>query len=228
MARLKTGRLVLALEKCELIKNMLDDIATHENRSLSAIAERLLLGALLPKNKDAQFIATNYLYGTGNSDIGKALGAIFSINAAGVNFHAKHDNLLPLVQYAASEAVFCNSKQTGEEEMRPYAMSQLESVVRRLDGLSKSADTDEKRYYYERESKWCAELLKEFKEEPEHSILRNFYQVLLNSWEDFEDWTITYRLLYALCELESDWRTDSSARMELLELMKVVTDEWEE
>lgn len=87
--------------------------------------------------------------------------------------------------------------------------------------LSDEAEDTEKKLYYEKEAKWGAGLLQELKEEPGCSHLINFYQLVLNSWEDFKNWTITYRMLDDLTRLEKGWRDDPEARMELLQLLKL-------
>lgn len=225
MARNKTEKMTVSFEKQELVKKLVGDIAIKENRSLSAIIERIILQTLLPKNSDAKWIVEQYLYAE-NGGIGKALSAIFANNSAGVNWGAVHDNMLPLVRFASTQEVFCGVPLTGEEEELHHAYSQIQSVIDRLNTRADEATDPEKKLYYKKEADWGGELLKELKEEPQMSHLINFYQLLLNSWEDFKDWTITYRLLCDLADLEKGWRDDPEARMELLQILKNVSDEW--
>lgn len=224
MARNKTEKVTVSFERPELIKKLVGDIAVKENKSLSAIIEKIILQSLMPENLDAKWIAEQYLYSK-DGGIGKALGAIFANNAAGVNWGAKHDNLLPIVQFASTQEVFCNTILTGEEKELHHAWSQVDSIIHRLERLSEEADGD-KKFYYKQEADLGKELLKEFKEEIEYTRLFNFYQLLMNSWEDFKDWTITYRLLSDLAKLEKSWRNDPEARMELLQILKNVSSEW--
>lgn len=158
--------------------------------------------------------------------IGRVLSTIFAENAGGVNWEAVHDNMLSLVQFAMAQEEFCNSALTGNEEELHHTISQVQLVIDRLNKLSEEAIDTEKKLYYEEEAEWGAELLQELKEEPECSNLINFYQLLLNSWEDFKDWTITYRLLSDLAKLEKGWRNDPEARIELLQILKNVSAEW--
>lgn len=225
MARNKTEKVTVSFERPELIKKMVGDIAIKENRSLSAIIEKIILQSLMPENSDAKWIAEQYLYSE-DGGIGKALGAIFENNAAGVNWGAKHDNLLPIVQFASTQEVFCNTVLTGKEEELHHAWSQVDSIIARLERLSDKAEDDSKKFYYQQEADWGKALLKEFREETRYTRLVNLYQLLLNSWEDFKDWTITYRLLADLAKLEKGWRNDPEARMELLQILKEVSEEW--
>ena len=229
MARNKTEKTTISFEKPELIKKLVGDIAIKENRSLSAIIEKIILESLLPKNSDAKWIAEQCLYGE-NGGIGRALSATFEMNSAGINWGTKHGDLFPLVRFASTQEVFCGVPLTGKEEVLHHACSQIQSVLDRLNTRATEAEDagdTEKKLYYKKEADWGAELLKELKEEPECSHLINFYQLLLNSWEDFKDWSITYRLLADLVNLEKGWRDDPEARMELLQILKAVSENWE-
>lgn len=225
MARNKTEKMTVSFERPELIKKLVGDIAIKENRSLSAIIEKIILTSLMPENSDAKWIAEQYLYSE-DGGIGRALSAIFSNNSAGVNWEAVHDNMLPLVQFASTQEMFCDVPLTGKEKELHHAYTHIQSVIDRLVRLSDEAEDAEKQLYYEKEAKWGAELLQELKEEPECSHLINFYQLVLNSWEDFKNWTITYRMLDDLTKLEKGWRDDPEARMEFLQILKKVSAEW--
>lgn len=229
MARNKTEKTTISFEKPELIKKLVGDIAIKENKSLSAIIEKIILESLLPKNSDAKWIAEQYLYGE-NGGIGRALSATFKMNSAGINWGTKHGDLFPLVRFASTQEVFCNVPLTGKEEVLHHAHLQIQSVLDRLKTRAieaEEAGDTEKKLYYKNEADSGTKLLKELKESPECSHLINFYQLLQNSWEDFKDWSITYRLLADLVDLEKGWRDDPEARMELLQILKAVSEKWE-
>lgn len=221
MARNKTEKITISFEKSELIKKLVGDIAIKENRSLSAIIEKIILQSLLPKNSDAQWIAEQYLYAD-NGGIDKALSALFSNNSAGVNWEAVHDNMLPLVQYAQTQAMYCHTILSGKERELFHLKDQIQLVIEKLEKLAQEKNSN----YYKKEADWGRALLEELAEEPQYSRICNFYQLLLNSWDDFKNWTITYRLLHDLVEIEKGWRSDPAARIELLQLIKKVSDEW--
>lgn len=225
MARNKTEKVTVSFERPELIKKLVGDIAIKENRSLSAIIEKIIITSLMPENNDAKHIAEQYLYSE-NGGIGRCLSVIFGNNAAGVNWEAVHDNMLPLVRFASTQEIFCSIPLTGEEKELYHAYTQIQSVLDRLNRLADEADDVEKKLYYQKEAEWGAKLLQELKEEPEYSHLINFYQLLLDSWEDLKNWTVTYRMLGDLIKLEKGWRDDPEARMELLQILKNVSSEW--
>lgn len=228
MARNKTEKTTISFEKPELIKRLVGDIAIKENRSLSAIIEKIVLESLLPKNSDAKWIAEHYLYGE-NGGIGKALSATFEMNSAGINWGTKYGDLFPLVRFASTQEVFCGVPLTGEEVELHHTSLQIQSVIERLNiraSEAEEAGDAEKKQYYLKEADWGCELLRELEEEPQMSHLINFYKLLMNSWEDFKDWSITYRLLKDLVDLEKGWRNDPEANIELLFILKTISENW--
>ena len=220
--------MTICFEKSELIKTLVGDIAIKENKSLSAIVERLILDSLMPKNRDARWIAEHYLY-AGNGGIGRALSALFGNNAAGIDWKPVHDNFLPLVRFASEQENSCRIPLTGKEEELHHTYSQITSVIDRLKFFAdKEADAGnkDKEWHYRKEAAWGDTLLEELKTEPRKSKLVHFYQLLLNNWDIFKDWSITYRMLCDLADLEKGWKNNPDTRTELLQIIKSVSDEW--
>lgn len=225
MARQKTEKKLISFVKSTLINRLVKDEAEKENRSESAIIEQTILDSFLPKNKNARCIIETYLYDDEGS-IGSTLAALFSYNAAGTNWASVHDNFLPLVQFAKSQEVFCNTTLSGNEDELYHCYSQIESIINKLERMAGDDSEHEKEYL--READWARHLLQELKEEPQCSRLTNFYVLILNNWEDLKGWSITYRLLMDLAILEKGWRNDYETRTELLELVKAISIEWNE
>lgn len=225
MARQKTEKKLISFVKSDLINRLVKDEAEKENRSESSIIEQTILDSFLPKNKNARCIIETYLY-TDEGSIGNTLAALFSYNAAGTNWASVHDNFLPLVKFAKSQEVFCNTTLSGKEDELYHCYSQIESIIDKLERVAVDDSEHEKDYL--READWARHLLHELKEEPQCSHLINFYVLILNNWEDLKGWSITYRLLMDLAILEKGWRNDYETRTELLELVKVISAEWNE
>lgn len=219
MARAKTDKKLVSFVKGALVNKLVRDRAEIENRSESAIMEEVLLDGMLPENKEARFVVENYLYNE-DGNIGEALTVLFGNNSAGIKWNAVHDNFFPLVKYAKNQETFCNTILSGEEKELCHTCSQIKSVIEKLEGLGKE------NVYYQREAEWGKTLLEELETKPESSRLINFYQLLLSSWEEFKNWSITYRLLADLAKLEKSWRDEAEARVELLNIIKIVSAEW--
>ncbi|UYZ39014.1 hypothetical protein OD350_29440 (plasmid) [Clostridium beijerinckii] len=221
----KTDKKLISFTKLPLIDRLVKDEAEKENRSESAIIEIHLLKSFLPEEKNARFWTENFLYSE-NGGIGRTLEAIFATNAAGVNWGSKYDNLLPLVEFAKTQESLCNTVPTGEEIELHHCCSQLDSIVTKLEHLTdEETDTAEK-YAYQKEAKWAKDLLTQLREEPQYSRYVNIYQLLINNWEDLKGWSITYRLLADLVVLEKGWRNTAETRTELLNILKIVSAEW--
>lgn len=214
MARAKTDKKLVSFVKAGLINKLVKDKAEIENRSESAIMEEILLDAMLPEEKEARFVAENYLYGE-NGNIGRALEALFANNSAGVGkaWSSKYDNFEELMKFAKTESSLYNQTiLTGEERELPHMKSQFRAVIDALKNES--------------EKEFAQTLLEELETEPQFSRFGNIYQILANNWEDLKGWSITYRLLADLVSLETSWRDTADARAELLEIIKRTSSEW--
>ena len=227
--RQKTDKKLISFAKLPLIDRLVKDEAEIENRSESAIIENHLLDSFLPENEQARWFVEGYLYGDGErKGIGATLEAIFSYNAAGTRgaWSSKYGNLLPIVQFAHSEQCFCNTIPTGEENELYHFRSQLDSICNKFELLAEEATDSSRKYYYEKEAKFARELLKEATNEPQFMRYCNFYQLIIDNWEDLKDWSITFRMLCDLASMEKGWRDNPDTRRKLLQLINDISVEW--
>lgn len=228
MARSQSSKKLISLVKFVFIDKMIKDEAEMENQSESAIIEKHILDSFLPKNEQARWFVEGCLYGEGeNQGIGATLNAIFSYNAAGTRgaWSSKYGNLLPIVQFAHSEQCHCNTIPTGEERELHHFRSQLDSICNKFETLAEEENSSRK-YYYQNEAKVARNLLKEATEEPRFMKYSNFYQLVIDNWEDLKDWSITFRMLCDLASMEKGWRDTPETRTKLLQLLKDVSAEW--
>lgn len=216
-------RVLFNFVKANLVDNLLKDKAEIEHRSKSSVAEQIILNSLLPENNTARDIVSTYLYGNDNP-IGKTLSAIFSYNAAGINWKSANDNLIPLVQFAKQQLVYCSVPLNGDEPELYHCISQIETIADMLENLAD--EKPEMKNSILHEAEFTRTLLKDLRERPNHVQLINFYQILLNNWEYFKSSTITYRLLMDLTILEKGWRNYAETRVELLGIINDISKEW--
>lgn len=167
------------------------------------------------------------LYGE-NQGIGATLNAVFSYNAAGTRgaWSSKYGNLLPIVQFAHAEQCYCNTVPTGQERELHHFLTQLDSICNKFELLAEEENSS-RQYYYQKEAKYARELLKEATKEPQFMRYCNFYQLVIDNWEDLKDWSITFRMLCDLASMEKGWRDTPETRTKLLHLLKEVSAEWE-
>ena len=216
-------RVLFNFVKANLIDNLLKDKAEIEHRSKSSVAEQIILDSFLPQNDTARFIVSTYLFDDDNP-IGNTLFAIFSYNAAGINWKSVNDNLIPLVQFAKKQLVYRSTPLIGDEPELYHCISQIETIADMLETLADKMPELKSNILHEAE--YTRALLKDLRERPNHVKLFNFYQILLNNWEYFKDSTMTYRLLMDLAILEKGWCNYAETRMELLNIINDISKEW--
>lgn len=229
MARNQSSKKLISLVKSVLIDKLVKDEAEIENHSESAIIEKHILDSFLPKNGQARYFAEFYLYGdTENHGIGATLDAIFSYNSEGSESQtSKYTNLLPIVQFARTQQIYCNTIPTGKEPDFRHFCSQLRSIYNKFKCLSENAKDSESKFYYQNEANFMRDLLKEATEEPQFMRYSNFYQIVIDNWVDLQNWSITFRMLSDLAKMEKGWKDTPETRTTLLQLLKDVSTEWE-
>lgn len=215
MAKNKINKLLSNIEKEELIRRLVVDIATRENESFSSIIERALLTALLPVNSEARLVAEQYLYSE-DGGTSRALTVVFRNNSG----KTVHMNLLPLVEFAYEQESRYFVTLNGNEEVLPHLRQQIKALI---EILEKSAEENNKV-----DILCCVEhvekLLQELKNEPSRSRLFNFYQIVKDNWKYLKQWDATYKVLADLTQLAS-WQETPEAKVELLELLRTLSEE---
>jgi hypothetical protein len=228
----KSEKMTLTVENPALLRSVVGAFAARENRSLSAVIERTTLNALLPSDPYMRAVAQYQLFSEGGN-IGAALETLFENNSAGIDWHSKHTNYLPFVFFAREKSSFCKDRLLSGDEVAikfasSHTASQLESIIDYLRELGEKSEDEIKAAYFQREVKLGEFYLKELKEEPQFFKPINLYNLVINNWDQLSWWSITFRLLNDLVQLQTGWRDDPEAQLELLDLMKSVSAEWEQ
>lgn len=220
---------LVSFVKFKLIDMLVKDEASLKMCSDSMVLENHILKSFLPENEQACSFVTNYLYGEGeNAGVGETLAAIWSYNAAGENWSSKHDNLLPLVEFAHEEESYCNIIPKGDEPEIPHFLLQIEAIHAKFKEMAMQEKNSLQKIHYENEAKYVQELLVEARKNPQFMRYTNFYLLVLDNWVDLKGWTITYRLLYDLSKLEKGWRTTPETRTKLLRLIIEISRNWKD
>lgn len=215
MARVKTDKILVSFVKAGLIARIAEDKSEIENRSKSAVMEEILLQSMLPAEKEARSIVENYLY-CENGNVGRALEVLFANNSAGIGdaWSSRYDNFEELMRFAKTESsLFNQTILKGDEQILPHMKAQFRAVINELKNDS--------------EKDFAESILEELEKTPQFTRLGNIYQILANNWENLKGWSITYRLLTDMVRLETKWRNDAEAKVELLEIIKRTSSEWD-
>lgn len=227
--RKTTEKIGLTFENARLIREVVGAFAAIESRSMSAVIEHTVLDTLLPRDRTMRRIAETQLFGE-DGNVGRALAAAFDDNSISTgNWQAKHNNFLPLVQFARVQADTCEMRTESADTVEwNFAVSQLELILIYLHDLAEQTDNKKKTNYYEREVQLGEAVLQEMKDPVRSFTTQAVYDLLIRNWIDLSDLKITYRLLRNLMSLNIGWSAAPKDKLTLLQLMKDISAEWKE
>lgn len=209
----------------KFIESRIEDLAIKTQRSSSFIIENLLLEGLLPKNEEAKFIIQNNLYpDSEQGGVKKTMDALFSNNAAGINWSSKHTNFKPLVEFCIY-FIDSNSKCKNDDGRLHYLQSQLRDIVDRIENSANSCIEPLDRKMYFSQSEMAKMLLEIVEKNPTEIIFKNHFQLVYDCWDMLDDWSITYRYLGCLAEM-CDFQENTNARNKLYDIITELSKEW--
>lgn len=220
LARNKTQKILVSLEKETLLRRAIGDLAVAQNRSFSAIIENLLLESLFPRDRESRWIAENYLYGD-DGGTRQALVAVFEYTAGGLDGRARSDNLEPLVQFARQREFIHGVVLTGDEADLLLLRKNMQQLLDHLKEEYEEKHEGQIIEYLRLKSniEWGEELLTELTNEPQNHRLLNVYQLILYVWARVKGLSLTYSILSDLVRLGT-WKDDPADRLELLDLLR--------
>ena len=209
----------------KFIEKRIDDIAIKTQRSSSYIIENLLLDELLPQYEEAQDIILYNLY-SNSEDTGdkNTLTALFSSNAAGINWKSKHNNFKPLIAYCL---LYCN--QTSHYRNEPnldYLISQLQDIVERIRNCVYACIEPYDRKMYSSYYNLAKLLLDKAKEKPDAIVYYEYFDLINMCWDMLYDWSITFRFLTCITQMCDFCEENSNARNSLYEIILELSSEW--
>lgn len=209
----------------KFIESRIEDVAVKTQRSSSFIIESILLDGLLPKNDDAKSIIRNNLYADDEQGgVQKTLDAVFSYNAAGVNWKSRHSNFKPLVEYCINFSC-ATSKCKGKEGHLHYLLSQLRDIVDRIENCTYACIETYDRKMYSSQLEMAKLLLKTAEEKPQEIIFRNHFLLVFDCWDMLDDWSITYRYLGCLSVM-CEFQENTIARNNLYDIISEISEKW--
>ena len=209
----------------KFIETRIEDLANKTQRSSSFIIENILMDGLLPKNEEAKSIIRYNLYPDDDQGgVQKTLDAVFSENSAGINWASRHSNFKPLVEYCI---YYSSSTATikDNENLVPYLLSQLKSIVERIENCRDACIETYDRKMYSSQLELAKLMLKNAEENPKEIVFRNHFQLVYDCWDMLDDWSITYRDLGCLARM-CDFQENTNARNKLYDIISELSLEW--
>lgn len=228
-ASIKNSKSTAVIQNSQLINPTFivspEAITDIEYRAETINVEERPLEKDIPKNKEARSWVENYLFSP-NAGIGKTLSVAFEANAVGTNWNAKYSNLLPLVEFALSQEVLCNTSITGQEPDLYHCITQVKNVATRLKQLMVEAEDFSSKAFYKKETEFAVHIIEELTSEPQFCRLCNIYQLIIRNWSSLKGLSITYRLLSDLARMEKGWKNTPEAKAELCAILRSVSEDW--
>lgn len=203
----------------DVIENYTCDEAKLEKRSISSIIENHILNDILPTNRSARAFVES-MYGEYQWSVEKCLEAIFSYLSAGIDGKAKHDNCMPIVEYARHIAVSKNYRIEPKKKEIHHFRSSFESVIEKLE-------------YDNKNVKWAKDFYKECEDEYYANQATHIFNIILENWESLGNFTYSYRMLADIMAMQDaeakKYHTpscDEEDRLELAKILKEVSKDW--
>ena len=219
---LKKTLLFTSEETKMLVDRMIDDESMTTKTKTSATLENHLLNGLLTTNQQCSFWIKSIYSGKTSGEI---LSLIFQYNAAGVNWESCHLELLPFIDFAINEQKYC-SKNKVDEKLIPHYIDQLQSISRNFNELLEQSLDFESKSKYTEAIETIDFLVRYSKENPQDIQFINYYRLCKWYWDDVKNWSVTFRALTDVADMQTEWRDDSESRYLLVDMLRKLADEW--
>lgn len=224
--RSKTEKKLISLSRPTLINGCLKDVSKVKCITESAVAEEILLEALLPKDKEICNIISSRLYTESDMDsnLPLAIKEVFDYNAV----KNKYD-LFKLAEYAR-DAIKLSPKAITAMPDTAIAFSQacdgIDSMIFMMENYPNKVDLKEsEKYYLEKEIAMIKSSYKLFKDSNgklESREITDMITNILNNWCVMrENYNLTYHLLGNLVYLSGIENNDKN-RVRFLEITKAL------
>lgn len=219
---LKKTLLFTTEENKNLVDIMVEDESFTTKIKTSAILENHLLNDLLTTNSEVSFWIKSLYSGKSSGEI---LSLIFQYNAAGVNWESCHLELLPFIDFAINEQKYC-SKNKVDEKLIPHYIDQLKSMSRNFNELLEQSLDFESKSKYTEALETIDFLVRYSKENPQDIQFINYYRLCKWYWDDVKNWSVTFRALTDVADMQTEWRNDSESRYLLVDMLRKLANEW--
>lgn len=191
----------------DLLSNLVKDKAALHEKSMEEIVLEILEEDLLPAHTSMKDIILRNLYA--NRGVGHTVSAVFQVTSGGLNWKAKHGNFLPLVE-------FCQEHQKHSVRLTDSESGYLRSNLRLL-----------LEHLPNKKALELNSMVRLLNDDASEFNTENLYQFLIRNWEALKSWSVTYRTLYGLTSVPDTWTEDAVTRLNLLKILKDISEEWE-
>lgn len=209
----------------DLIEAMVQDQSLYLKINPSTIMEKYILDGLLTENTDLSFWIQS-IYRSGWSS-GKVISAIFEYNSSGVNWKTRGLDLLPIIDFAIREQDYMKQCKVEEKEMY-YVFAQLKLIIQKFEQLKDECLDIESKAKYQEAINYTNHLIEKSENKYDSIPFIDYYRLVKLYWFELKDWTIPFRMLCVISDLQSGWRNTFDTRCELIILLKNLAKSWPE
>lgn len=207
----------------DLIESMIEDQSIYSKMNGSSIMEDYILKGLLTDNEYIAFWIQG-IY-TGRWSTGKVISSVFEFNSAGINWGTRELSLLPIIDFAIKEQGFVKKCKVDENEMF-YVFDQLDSILRKFSKLEEQSLDIESQAKYKEAQNYVKRIMEKSKNNYDSIPFTDYYKLVKLYWNELFNWTIPFRLLSCVSDIQTGWRNDIDSRCELTMLLRNLVESW--
>lgn len=219
-------------ESQAVLDKLISDEAYMTDSTVSAVIVDCLVRSLLPESPTARRWVIHAAYSEDGDGVKGALGGIFRDNAAGVNWHAAHDNARPLVELAERMLRERSARYAGKfdgDDPTFHMRSCFDSMVGKVESAyNDTRHVDES--YPLREAVAHGRMLLstlDYENRAHWTYPFHIARYALDNWEQLGDYSYTFRCLSSLLESCAPFQEHPRDRMEFRAACEEVMSAWD-
>jgi hypothetical protein len=216
---------LVSFKNYAVLGGLIQDHATVEKNSESAIIENILSNALLsPSDRTTDLISMVY---DDNYKLKGTVAYLLSELSACIGYNKSYTNALPLIELCLqfTNRPFCSGINLSLRNKWGYFQDTAKLLLQKLEYAYQDSTILE-------EKQRLAEYKLLFSLPHEDFVPFNYFSLVLNEWDILGTSTYTYRFLYTVLELTSPecnaWEDTAQNRLALCKVIRDITPTWRE
>lgn len=217
------------VENAEIFDGILELESAVTGKTLSFLIENHIIDGVL-KTKSSKYYAELML----SHGLDKSLESLYDYIAIGNNWHSKYTNTKELVEFSRD---ICGSTRIQDVNYmdKSCILSWIDSLYSKMDNwLEENPITDSSDYQtlqrysdYNRLAGLISDLFAIYTNDFNLFVPANIFMIVLQGWEVFSDWTITYNLLAAIHSTMKGRSFPNEIKWEFIQILNKMTLEWD-
>lgn len=207
----------------DIIEAMVEDLSIVDKLNGSTIMEGFILDGLLTNNRTISYWIQG-LY-TGKWSTGRVISSVFEYNSIGINWKTRGLDLIPIIDFAIREHSFITPEKLDKQELN-YVSHQLDSILSKFSNLENESLDLESQAKYKEARNFTQRLIEYSREKNDYIPCVDYYRLVKLYWDELGNWTIPFRMLSCIADIETGWRDCVESRVELSRLLRNLNQSW--